>query len=140
MLKLITLIAFIAATSSAIAETSPFVGNWAGEWDHRKGKGQLNELTIIDVDNEGRVTALYCFERANGDGRYFQIKPGVIESSIKDNALRFKKKHWGRFKYTLTNDDTLRMRFMRKGQTSTMTMVRQEPSACASWVKPPTFQ
>ena len=56
--------ACIAASTIAIAgEPSPFVGNWAGEWDHKKGKGQLNELKILAVDAKGRITALYCFER-----------------------------------------------------------------------------
>ena len=42
MLKPITLIAFIAATSSAIAEMSPFVGNWAGEWDGCRSRTDTN--------------------------------------------------------------------------------------------------
>ena len=139
MLRLIT-IAFIATSFNVLAETSPFVGNWAGEWDNRKGQGQINELNIIKIDDDGRATALYCYERANTDGRYFQIKPGIIDSRIKGNVLSFKKKGWGDFRYTLIGDDTMRFRFTRRGKALKMTMTRQEPSACASWVNPPTFQ
>ena len=130
--------ACIAASSTA-EEPSPFVGNWSGEWDHKKGKGQLNELNILGVDAEGRITALYCFERPNGSGSFFQVKPGRIESSIDGNLLRFKHP-WGKFKYTLTDDNTLRLRQSRKGKVLKMTMSRQEPSGCAAWIRPPTLE
>ena len=131
--------AAMLAAGVAADVPSPFVGNWSGEWDDKKGKGQLNELNILDVDSEGRITALYCFERANGSGSFFVIKPGGIDTSIDGNELRFKHP-WGKFKYTLTEDDTLRLRFSRKGKTSKMTMSRQEPSGCAAWMTPPTLQ
>ena len=134
-----TVAAACIAASSIAQEPSQFVGNWSGEWDHKKGKGQLNELNILAVDAEGRVTALYCFERPDGSGSFFQVKPGGIESSIDGKVLRFKHP-WGKFKYTLTDNDTLRLRQSRKGKVSKMTMSRQEPSGCASWIKPPTLE
>ena len=134
-----TLAAACIAASSTAEEPNPFVGNWSGEWDHKKGKGQLNELNILAVDAEGRITALYCFERPNGSGSFFQVKPGGIESSIDGKVLRFKHP-WGKFKYTLTDNDTLRLRQSRKGKVSKMTMSRQEPSGCAAWIRPPTLE
>ena len=132
--------ACIAASTIAIAgEPSPFVGNWAGEWDHKKGKGQLNELKILAVDAKGRITALYCFERPNGFGSFFQVKPGGIESTINGKVLRFRHP-WGKFKYTLKGNDTLRLRLSTKGDVARMTMSRQEPSGCAAWIRPPTLK
>ena len=134
-----TLAAACIAASTIAEEPSPFVGNWSGEWDHKKGKGQLNELNILAVDAEGRITALYCYERPNGFGAFFQVKPGGIESSIDGKVLRFKHR-WGKAKYTLTDNDTLRLRQSRKGKVSKMTMSRQEPSGCAAWIRPPTLE
>ena len=75
----ITLAAACIAASSAAEEPSRFVGNWAGEWDHKKGERQLNELNIRAVDAEGRITALYCFERATGPDRSSKSSP--VESN-----------------------------------------------------------
>lgn len=126
----------IATSPIQAQETSPFVGNWSGEWDHRKGSGQLNELNIRAVDADGRITALYCYERPNGFGSYFELEPGGMESSIDGNVLRFKN-GWGRFRYTLTDDDTLRLRQSRKGKVAKMTMSRQAPSGCAARITAP---
>ena len=136
----LTVGAALIAASATAQETSPFVGNWSGEWDHKKGKGQLNELNILAVDAKGQISALYCYERPNGSGSFFQVKPGGIESSIDGKVLRFKHT-WGKFKYTLsTENDTLRLRQSKKNKVSKMTMSRQEPSGCAAWIRPPALE
>ena len=135
----------LAATSIAMStvsfagEPSPFLGNWAGEWDDRKGSGQLNELNILAVNAKGRITALYCFERANGSGSFFQIKPDGIRTTIRGKVLKFNHP-WGKFKYTLTDKDTLRLHLRpKKGQggkndlvttrTRTLCCLDQAPNA-----------
>ena len=133
---IVTATCFAASTIAIAGEPSSFVGNWSGEWDHKKGKGQLNELNILAVDAKGRITALYCFERPDGSGSFFQVKPGGIESSIRGKVLRFKHP-WGKSKYTLIDNDTIRLRQSAKGKVSKMTMSRQEPSGCAAWIRPP---
>ena len=79
--------ALIAAT--ATAQESPFVGNWSGVWDNKTV--QHNELNVLAVDAEGRVTALYCAQRQDGSGFFFHVKPGGIESSIDGQVLRFNR-------------------------------------------------
>ena len=55
------------------------MGSWRSEWHHKKGKGQLNELTVLAVDAEGRITAEYCFQRPDGVVSFFHVNPGGIE-------------------------------------------------------------
>ena len=133
--------------ASVVADVpSPFVGSWGGEWDHKKGKGQLNELNVLAVDDEGRISAVYCFQRPSGVVSFFHVNPGGIESSIKGNVLSFKNPWKGRNKYTLTEDDTLRLRMTSRKRgggenVSKMTMSRQpEPAGCAAWITPPTLK
>ena len=63
----------IGTAASADAE-HPFLGNWSGVWDN----GQHNEFNVVSVDAKGRITALYCAERPNGSGFYFNIEPEGI--------------------------------------------------------------
>ena len=140
----LTLGAAMLAASVAADVPSPFVGSWGGEWDKKKGKGQLNVLNVLAVDAEGRMTGVYCFQRPNGIVTFFHVNPGGIESSIKGNVLSFKNPWRGRNKYTLTEDDTLRLRMTTRARgggenVSKMTMTRQpEPVGCAVWIAPPT--
>ena len=130
----LALAAACIAASTAAQEPSPFVGNWSGVWV--KGD-QHNELNVLAVDAEGRITALYCAQRPDGSGFFFHVKPGGIESSIDGDVLRFNRpKLKMKYKYTLTGDDTLKFHYTRKGRTATLKMSRQEPSGCAAGIAP----
>ena len=130
----LTVAAACIAASTGAQETSPFMGNWSGVWDKH---GQHNELNVLAVDTEGRITALYCTQRGDGTGFYFHVKPGGVESSIDGKVLSFKRRKLRmKYKYTLTGDDTLTFKYTRKGKTSTLKMTRQEPSGCAAGIAP----
>lgn len=124
----------VAATGD---EPSPFVGNWSGVWPN----GQHNELNVVAVDADGQITAVYCAERPNGMGFWFDIEPGGIESSIKrrGRVLHFARtEDKMRYRFTLSGEDTLTFRYTRKGKHSTLEMARRDPSGCAARLAPPT--
>ena len=75
----LALAAGLIATTVAAEEPSPFLGNWSGVWPN----GQHNEFNVVAVNAEGQITAVYCAERPNGFGFWFDIEPEGIQSSIK---------------------------------------------------------
>ena len=132
----LALSAGLIATTVAADEPSPFLGNWSGVWPN----GQHNEFNVVAVTPEGQITAVYCAERPNGFGFWFDIEPGGIESSIKrrGKALHFARtEDKMRYRFTLSGDDTLSFRYTRKGKHSTLEMARREPSGCAARITPP---
>ena len=133
----LALTAGLIATAAAAEETNPFIGNWSGVWPN----GQHNEFNVVAVDPQGQITAVYCAERPNGFGFWFDVEPGGIESSIKrrGRVLAFARpENKMRYRFTLTGDDTLTFRYTRKGKHQTLEMSRREPSGCASRIAPPT--
>ena len=132
----LALSAGLLATTAVADEPSPFLGNWSGVWPN----GQHNEFNVVAVTPEGQITAVYCAERPNGFGFWFDIEPGGIESSIKrrGKALHFARtEDKMRYRFTLSGDDTLSFRYTRKGKHSTLEMTRREPSGCAARIAPP---
>ena len=124
----------IATSVTAHAETSPFVGNWSGVWDN----GQHNEFHVVAVDDDGRITALYCAERPGSGGFYFDVTPDGIESSIRRKVLRFKRPESKmKYRFTLTGDDTLTFKYTRRGKSNTLKMSRRDTSGCAARIAPP---
>ena len=96
---------------------------------------------VVAVDDEGQITAVYCAERPNGFGFWFDIEPGGIESSIKrrGKALHFARtEDKMRYRFTLSGDDTLTFRYTRRGNHSTLEMTCRDPSGCAARIAPPT--
>ena len=135
----LALAAGLIVTAAAAEEPSPFLGNWSGIWPN----GQHNEFNVVAVDGEGQITAVYCAERPNGSGFWFDIEPGGIESSIKNRgrALHFARSDDKmRYRFTLTGDDTLTFRYTLKGKHHTLEMSRRDPSGCAARVSPPTSE
>ena len=133
----LALTAALIATNVAAEETNPFIGNWSGVWPN----GQHNEFNVVAVDDEGRMTGLYCAVRPNGTGFWFDIEPDGIESSIKrrGRALHFARPELKmRYRFVLTGDDTLTFRYTRKGKHNTLEMARRNPSGCAARIAPPT--
>ena len=128
----LALAAGLIATTVAAEEPSPFLGNWSGMWPN----GQHNEFNVVAVNAEGQITAIYCAERPNGFGFWFDI-----ESSIKrrGRVLGFARtEDKMRYRFTLTGDDTLTFRYTHKGRHNTLEMARREPSGCAARIAPPT--
>ena len=133
----LALAAGLIATSVAAQESNPFLGNWSGVWP----TGQHNEFNVVAVDPDGQITAIYCAERPNGVGFWFDIEPGGIESSIKrrGRVLAFARtEDRMRYRFTLNGDDTLTFRYTRKDKHSTLEMSRREPSGYAARIAPPT--
>ena len=115
------------------AADSPFIGNWSGVWDN----GQHNEFRIVSINGDGRATALYRAERGDG-GFYIDITPDGIETSLKraGKVLEFQRPKM-RYRFTLTGEDTLNFRYTKSGKSSTLKMVRAEPSGCTVRISPP---
>ena len=134
-LKASGLAAALALTSimPSTAADSPFIGNWSGVWDN----GQHNEFRVVSIDDDGRATALYCAERGDG-GFYIDITPDGIETTLKRSGkvLEFRRPKM-RYRFTLTGDDTVNFRYSRAGKSSTLKMVRAEPSGCAVRISAP---
>ena len=132
----LALAAGLIATTVAAEEPSPFLGNWSGVWPN----GQHNEFNVVAVNAEGQITAVYCAERPNGFGFWFDIEPEGIQSSIKrrGRVLYFARpEDKMRYRFTLSGDDTLTFRYTRKGKHNTLQMARREPSGCAARIAPP---
>ena len=127
--------AALALTTASHATDSPFVGTWTGTWE----SGQVNEFRVVAVDDEGRATALYCAARGDG-GFYFDITPDTIKTTLKRSGKRLEFRRPTakmRYRFTLTGDDTLDFRYTRAGKSSTLKMVRAEPSGCAVRISAP---
>ena len=136
-LKASGLAAALALTSimPSSAADSPFVGNWSGVWDN----GQHNEFRVVSIDDDGRATALYCAARGDG-GFYFDITPDGIETTLKRSGkvLEFRRpKSKMRYRFSLIGDDTVNFRYTRAGKSSTLKMVRAQPSGCAVRISAP---
>lgn len=130
----VALTAGFMATAAADDEPNLFLGNWSGVWPN----GQHNEFNVVAVNEEGQITALYCAERPDGSGFWFDVVPDGIESSIRRRILRFTRPELKmKYRFTLTGDNTLTFRYTRKGKHNTLEMARRETSGCAARIAPP---
>ena len=129
----VLLTALCATAQAADTETSPFVGFWSGTWEN----GQHNEFHVREVTSEGEVRALYCATQPDGTAFYFDIGPNAIPGSIKGKVLRFKRPKL-RYKFVLTDEDTLKFSIRRSGK-NTIRLVydrEEEATGCAARIAP----
>ena len=87
--------ALVLAVSSAATATDDFRGIWRGTWDN----GNETELTVVDIDDQGRALGAYCHLTSQGRTSYVDLHPeDAIRAQLDDGVLRKKhptrNQHW----------------------------------------------
>ena len=120
------------AVSSAATATDDFHGIWRGIWDN----GTETELTVVDIDDQGRALGAYCHLTGQGRTTYFDLHPeDAIRAQVDDGLLRIK--HHRRYQHwSFRPEDGIVRMAVRSGdrQPREIDLERVEEQTCAARV------
>ena len=118
------------AVSSAATAADDFRGIWRNTWPN----GNTTELTIVDIDDQGRAIGTYCHltDRNHHRRFFFDMHPDAITARVEDGVLRIEhaKAHWA-FRVDPANPNIMRMAFRLK-KTVEIDLDRVETQSCAA--------